>query len=292
MLGRLFRAATQSSCFVLSSRFKTPFKTQGYVNKMPTADLFNPVMARKIVSIKLPGRTLKSQRGLYHGLVVRRGHRISYADNKIPRPYKINVHKKVFFSSILGKKFRVNVSMKAYKTMRKYGGFDNYILLTKPKNMYSIFGEYLRRVMLHKLNHPSLDLKHLHVYGSGKEVARPNRFKRADGIWHPTVYRHVDLHKHQLGSPDTWTREQVAAINSAQRSLDDGAEAGGGARGEDEEEVQFLPEHSVSKLDRKLYEKRKSDLCAKIYRIHVMESAKEGLYFEDKGGKEIDLDQK
>jgi len=36
--------------------------------------------------------------------------------------------------------------------MTKYGGFDNYILLTKPENLDSMYGEYLRKLMLTKLN--------------------------------------------------------------------------------------------------------------------------------------------
>ena len=41
--------------------------------------------------------------------------------------------------------------------MRKYGGFDNYILLTKPKNLDSIYGEYLRTLMMKKIENPDFD---------------------------------------------------------------------------------------------------------------------------------------
>ena len=36
--------------------------------------------------------------------------------------------------------------------MNKVGGFDNYILLTSPRTMDSLYGEYLRKLMLNKLN--------------------------------------------------------------------------------------------------------------------------------------------
>jgi large subunit ribosomal protein L28 len=49
----------------------------------------------------------------------------------------------------------------ALKNMRKYGGFDNYILLTKPKDLDSVYGEYLRRLMIEKINNPSLVIPHL-----------------------------------------------------------------------------------------------------------------------------------
>ena len=44
------------------------------------------------------------------------------------------------------------MSTTAFKEMKKIGGFDNYILLTKPKELDSFYGEYLRDVMLRKLN--------------------------------------------------------------------------------------------------------------------------------------------
>lgn len=45
--------------------------------------------------------------------------------------------------------------------MRKLGGFDNYILLSKPKDLDSVYGEYLRRLMIEKLNNPALEIPHL-----------------------------------------------------------------------------------------------------------------------------------
>lgn len=43
------------------------------------------------------------------------------------------------------------MSNKALRCMERMGGFDNYVLLTKPKNMDSLYGEYLRRLMMFKL---------------------------------------------------------------------------------------------------------------------------------------------
>ena len=45
--------------------------------------------------------------------------------------------------------------------VRKYGGFDNYILLSKPKDMDSRFGEYLRRLMLIKLNNKDFEIPYI-----------------------------------------------------------------------------------------------------------------------------------
>jgi len=63
--------------------------------------------------------------------------------------------RKIFFSDILQKRIEVKVSTKALRTIRKLGGIDNYVLLTREKQLGSLYGEYLRRLMLEKLNNPS-----------------------------------------------------------------------------------------------------------------------------------------
>ena len=49
---------------------------------------------------------------------------------------------------------RTRASTKALRCIRKCGSFDNYILLTKPKDLDSVYGEYLRKLMLTKINDP------------------------------------------------------------------------------------------------------------------------------------------
>ena len=52
------------------------------------------------------------------------------------------------YSEILKTSLNIEVSTKAIKCIRKYGGFDNYILLTEPEKLDSLYGEYLRILML------------------------------------------------------------------------------------------------------------------------------------------------
>jgi large subunit ribosomal protein L28 len=56
------------------------------------------------------------------------------------------VHKvrKNLYSDILKKRIPTIVSKKADRTIKKMGSFDNYILCTKPKDLDSKYGEYLR----------------------------------------------------------------------------------------------------------------------------------------------------
>ena len=47
------------------------------------------------------------------------------------RRWHPNVKKQHFFSDILDKKLTLEVTTKAKKCINRYGGFDNYILLTR-----------------------------------------------------------------------------------------------------------------------------------------------------------------
>lgn len=64
-------------------------------------------------------------------------------------------------SDILGRTIRMPVTNKAFKNIRKLGGLDNYILLSKSKNMYSVYGEYLRKLMIHKMNDPEWQVPYI-----------------------------------------------------------------------------------------------------------------------------------
>lgn len=67
---------------------------------------------------------------------------------------KPNVMRRSFFSQILGMNLRVWVSMKARKTIIKKGSFDNYIMSTKPKQLDSKFGIYIKQLMVQKSKNP------------------------------------------------------------------------------------------------------------------------------------------
>lgn len=53
------------------------------------------------------------------------------------------------------------MSTKAMRCIDKYGGFDNYVLLTKPKNLDSVYGEYLRRLMMFRLQDPKFKVNYI-----------------------------------------------------------------------------------------------------------------------------------
>lgn len=97
-------------------------------------------------------------RGLFHGQKTKTIFQIAENDGKTRRKWSPQAYKKVFFSDILERRIEVKVSDLALKEIKRLGSFDNYILLTAPKDMVSMFGEYLRELMLRKLNNPKLDI--------------------------------------------------------------------------------------------------------------------------------------
>lgn len=73
-------------------------------------------------------KPLKANNNLYQNATIGTGYTESEFKNKSKRRWKPNVQKKNLFSEILQATFRVYVSMRAWRTIRKYGSLDNYLL--------------------------------------------------------------------------------------------------------------------------------------------------------------------
>ena len=71
----------------------------------------------------------------------------------------------------------MNVTPTAMKKVEMAGGFDNYILLTPANEMISMFGEYLRELMLRKINDPSLDTDSAEIFGTTPDVYQKKPMK-------------------------------------------------------------------------------------------------------------------
>lgn len=62
---------------------------------------------------------------------------------------------------MLGVNLRVWTSSKALRTIRKYGGIDNYLTCMDPKKLDSQFGDYLSTLMLRKVENPDMPVPHI-----------------------------------------------------------------------------------------------------------------------------------
>lgn len=195
MLGKVLRNTLRTSLNPIAQvRFRLPFKTASRMDLLPERDLFNTTYVKHLCHTRLPGYSMKSLRNLFHGVKLRKGHQLCYSDKKHKRWFKPNSQLRRFYSNILGKTFKIHTTTKAIKTIRKYGGFDNYILLCKPNKMESLFGEYLRRVMYKKLNNPDLDVQNASIFGSFNPNPNPKpRTKMSLYLGFSKETRHKDL---------------------------------------------------------------------------------------------------
>ncbi|KAI0251505.1 mitochondrial 50S ribosomal protein L28-like protein [Lactifluus subvellereus] len=73
----------------------------------------------------------RSQLGLFHGKIKQYGNNVPFSKKKTRRTWLPNIQTKRLFSDVLSEKVRVKLSTRALKTIRKYGGIDQYVLNTK-----------------------------------------------------------------------------------------------------------------------------------------------------------------
>eukprot|EP00924_Labyrinthula_sp_SR-Ha-C_P002125 maker-scaffold_19-snap-gene-1.5-mRNA-1 protein AED:0.00 eAED:0.00 QI:150/1/1/1/1/1/2/1090/102 len=96
--------------------------------------------------------TKRALRGIFMGKKTGFGNNVSFSERKSRRTFKPNVQTKTLYSEILDERFKINVTTRALKTIRKYDGLDNF-LLKKPNLIKdSLFAQNLRKRIVEKIN--------------------------------------------------------------------------------------------------------------------------------------------
>jgi len=154
-------------------------------------------------------------RSLFHGKETKSGNYFTEFRNAKRRLWRPNVFERNVYSEVLGRKLNLKFSTKALRCIRKYGGFDNYILLTKPKNMDSLYGEYLRKLMMTKLNDPTYKVPYItkSLPFEGKNDSNKHRYSRRPKIFHPKDQRYTDLTKDRIKLPNEMSKKELAVFN-------------------------------------------------------------------------------
>lgn len=280
MLGRLLRANINCmTSAITQTRFFVPYKTIARMDKLSNEDLFNPTYVKHMCATRFPGHTMKSMRNLYHGVKMKSGHKVCFSEKKHKRWFKPNTFRREYTSQILDKTFGIHVSTKAIKTIRKYGGFDNYILLAKPEKTQSLFGEYLRRLMYMKLNNPQLDIANSNIYGMLKgPITQKPRTKMTRFLGFSKDTRHKDL---SAVNPDFFTemtKKEIATVNEIYQNPDrahdilskDQSYLDSVAKAE-EEMKKLLP---LSKKIKAEFENMKDKKYLRLYKLQVYDAKK------------------
>lgn len=164
-----------------------------------------------------------SQKGLYHGKTHGPKFRVCFSDKRHRFTQKPNVFNKRFQSEILGIEIRLPTSTTALRTIRKVGGFDNYILNTRKSKMNSKIGMYIRDLMIKKLNDPDFEVPYIPFQAKLKKRAR-RRPKYLENM--PTVYipahmkQNEDFTKWHDKTPDEMTRDEIADFEAMMKDPD------------------------------------------------------------------------
>merc|ERR1712110_946780 len=82
------------------------------------------------MGISTPGR---ASRGIWAGKSIITGHNVSYSNRRTNRKFFPNVQNKFFWSHMLGRWFRINVTTHALRCIERVGGLDEFLLYSKPK---------------------------------------------------------------------------------------------------------------------------------------------------------------
>ncbi|KAI9227725.1 MAG: 50S ribosomal protein L24 [Piptocephalis tieghemiana] len=93
----------------------------------------------------------RSLNGLFAGKVIQYGNNKPKSKHKTRRSWLPNVHVKYIRSVILKKRFRLQMTTNAMRTIDKNGGLDLYLLNTRDKKIDSIAGVEIKRMIQAKL---------------------------------------------------------------------------------------------------------------------------------------------
>ena len=99
--------------------------------------------------------------------------------------FKPNAIRKTFYSDVLGRKLRLWTTPYTLRIILKRGGFDKYILFTKPKHLDSKMGVHLQYLMKKKLRDPSFNVPYIPLTRSQGKT-RKTKFYEARK--YPTIY--------------------------------------------------------------------------------------------------------
>ena len=217
----MLRALRFPSTFSSSLRYRKPQKRKKtYIESrfkdLEVDDLFHICLIRKKIQQRVPGMTIRSQRGLFHGKLRRSGHRICFSSKKHLRSFSPNVQYKHFWSNILQREVRIYVTTTTLKKILYYGGFDNYVLLARSEKMWSNFGEYMRRVMLAKLADASLPLEHKMIFGTepNKYLSKRRRMQFKNKMYLPPDMKHSDLTYYTMNRVEHYSRRQIKILEA------------------------------------------------------------------------------
>lgn len=175
--------------------------------------------------------TGRSQRGIFAGKRPGSGYRKCFSMKHHLRKFDINVFTKKIRSDFLEKDFYLQVSSKALRTIKLYGGLDNYLLKSNSKKLEkdSQLSAYLRRILLNKtLREMSpeskkqqikiLRLKHTRIR-KVRNNSRKKQKRRLPSIFYPKEYLRKDMSHIIYPKEKFYTRKELEEKADLEKEL-------------------------------------------------------------------------
>ena len=97
------------------------------------------------------GTVIMSKKCELTGKIPMKGHNVSHANNKTKRRFLPNLKKVKFKSELLNRTIRLTVSNAGVRSVDKKGGFDQFIIYSKSKNL-SLRLRKIKKNLMHKSN--------------------------------------------------------------------------------------------------------------------------------------------
>lgn len=137
---------------------------------------------------------------------------------------KPNIARRSFWSTILGMRLSVWISMAARRNIMRHGSFDRYILHANPKKNDSQFGKHLRELMRQKLKNPRMVVPYL----QGQRTVRNNKrtkswqHNQAPTIYMPyNLYLKEDITEFYIKPPQEMSRKEIAELEEAFKDIEE-----------------------------------------------------------------------
>lgn len=171
-----------------------------------------------------PSKSNRHHRGLYHGKTHGRRYQRCFSMKKSIITMKPNVKSRNLESEILGQSFKLDITVKARKCIMKAGSLDNYLLQTKPQDIDSKFGMYLKELIKKKQANPEFAIPYI------KGTARLPRtrktsiweYKQVPAIFMPSHVKASEDHsKYFLKTPSEMSRFEIGQLEQLLRDIDE-----------------------------------------------------------------------
>lgn len=178
-----------------------------------------------------PSNPHRSQAGIWHNKRQMFGMKKCFSMKHTRRTFKVNTTNAKLKSQTLNKTFYLTVSTKALKTIKLFGGLDNYLLKSKHKTIEdSQYALYIKKLLQNKKllalspQSLSLNLKMLSLPFTSKrsqiKQTKKTRFNRLPSVFIPAHMKRYDLTRFTKDPMQLVSRIEREEIDNINKELD------------------------------------------------------------------------